>query len=328
VKRNWIGVLVGLALGAAATWLLTHRHAASAEHGEAHKDEAKEHDEAHGPNVVKLSREMQTNAGLQTAVPLPAQVKPEVKGYGRVLDPTPLVAAALDIDTARNALAVSSKEHARIKALFGQNQNASQQALEIAEAAMKRDQLALEGARVRLLTTTGRAVAERNDLAVLVPSLASLNTALVRLDLLPGQSWTPVAGARVAPLTSSETSLEVEFVGSAPSADPQAQGLAFLFLLKTNAPAPGTAMVGYLPASGEAEKGWRIPRSAVIRHAGAAWVYEQTSDETFERILVTLTRPLEEGWLVTDGLSATNRLVVAGAQTLLSEQLKGAGGEE
>jgi hypothetical protein len=271
---------------------------------------------------------MQTNAGVQTALPLPAEVKPEIKGYGRVADPTPLVAAVLDIDTAQNALAVSSKEHARIKALFGQNQNASQQALDTAEAAVKRDRLALEAARARLFTTTGRAVAERNDLPALAPSLASLHTALVRIDLLPGQSWTPVAGARVAPFTASGNSLEVEFVGSAPSADPQAQGLAFLFLLKTNAPAPGTAMVGYLPAAGEAEKGWRIPRSAVIRHEGAAWVYEQTSDETFERVLVILRRPLEDGWLVTDGLSATNRLVVAGAQTLLSEQLKGAGGEE
>jgi hypothetical protein len=309
-------------------WLFTSRHAASAEHGEEHKGEAKEHDEAHGPTVVKLSREMQTNAGLQSALPAPAEMKPEIKGYGRVLDPAPLVAALLDIDTAQNALAISSKDHARTKALFGQNQNASQQALDTAEAAVKRDQLLLEAARVRLLTTTGRAFAERTDLPGLAQSLASLNTALARIDLLPGQSWEPTPGARVAPLTASEKWVEAELVGVAPSADPQAQGLAFLFLLKTNAPAPGTAMVGSLPASGEAEKGWRIPRSAVIRYEGAAWVYEQTGEETFERVLVALKRPLEDGWLVTDGLSATNRLVIAGAQTLLSEQLKGAGGEE
>ena len=322
MKRTLIGILIGLLLGAAGAWMIATRH------GEAHKDEAKEHDESHGPTVVKLSREMQTNAGLQTALPVTAEVKPEIKGYGRVLDPAPVVAALFDIDTAQNAMTVSSKEHARIKALFAQGQNASQQALETAEAAMKRDHLLLESARSRLLTTLGRSLAERKDLPVLAQSLASLDAALVRIDLLPGQSWEPAAGARLAPLTASEKLSEAEFVGAAPSADAQSQGLAFLFLLRTNVPAPGTAMVGHLPSSGTAEKGWRVPRSALIRHEGAAWVYEQTGDEMFERLLVTLERPLADGWLVTGDVSGTNRVVVAGAQTLLSEQLKGAGGEE
>jgi hypothetical protein len=327
VKRTLIGILVGLVLGAGGAWMIATRHAAG-EHGEEHKDEAKEHDEAHSPTVVKLSHEMQTNAGLQTALPASAEVKPEIKGYGRVLDPVPLVTTLFDIDTAQNALTNSSKEHARIKALFAQGQNASLQAMEVAEAAMKRDQLLLEAARARALTTLGRSIAERNDLPALVKSLASLNAALVRIDLLPGQSWEPAAGARVAPLTASEKLSEAEFVGLAPSADAQTQGLAFLFVVRTNVPAPGTAMMGHLPSSGEAEKGWLIPRSAVIRYEGAAWIYEQTGDEMFERLLVTLEQPLADGWLATGDVSGTNRLVIAGAQALLSEQLKGAGGEE
>jgi hypothetical protein len=328
VKRTLIGILVGLALGAGGAWMIATRHAASGGHGEEHKDEAKEHDEAHSPTAVKLSREMQTNAGLRTALPASAEVKPEIKGYGRVLDPAPLVTALFDTDTAQNALAISSKEHARIKALYAQGQNASLQALETAEAAMRRDRLLLEAARSRLLATLGRSLAERNDLPALVQSLASLNAALVRIDLLPGQSWEPVAGARVAPLTANEKLSEAEFVGAAPSADAQAQGLAFLFLLRTNAPAPGTAMVGHLLSSGTAEKGWLIPRTALIRYEGAAWVYEQTGDEMFERLLVTLEQPLADGWLATGDVSGTNRLVIVGAQALLSEQLKGAGGGE
>lgn len=305
--------------------MIATRHAAPSK---AHKDVAKVHDESQRATVVKLSREMQTNAGLQTALLAPAELQPEITGYGRVLDPVPLVTALLDIDTAQNALTSSSKEHARIKALFAQGQNASLQALETAEAAMKRDQLLLEAARARLLTTLGRSLAERNDLPALAQPLVSLNAALVRIDLLPGQSWEPAAGARLVPLTAREKLSEAEFVGAAPSADAQAQGLAFLFLLRTNAPAPGTMMLGHLPASGAAVKGWRIPRSALVRHKGTAWVYEQTGDQTFARNVVTLERPMPDGWFVTGGVSATNRLVVAGAQTLLSEQLKDAGGEE
>jgi hypothetical protein len=328
LKQTLIGIFVGLILGAAGTWLLTKHPATSTGPGEEHEKKAEKEHEAHRPTVVKLSHEGQTNAGLQTVLPAAAGVNPEIKGYGRVLDPAPLVMALFDLDTARNALSISTKEHARIQALFAQNQNASQQALETAEAAVKRDQLLLEAARARLLTSTGPALAGRNDLPALAQSLASLHTALVRIDLLPGASWEPTAGARLAPLAASGKLAEAEFVGAAPSTDAQTQGPGFVFLLRTNAPPPGTAMVGHLPSSGPAEKGWQIPRGAVVWYEGAAWIYEQTGDEEFERFLVTLERPWAEGWLVTGEVSGTNRLVVVGAQTLLSEQLKGAGGEE
>ncbi len=297
-------------------------------HGEVHKDSEKEHGEARSPNVVKLSREMQTSAGLQTAPPETAEWRPEVKGFGRVIDPAPLVTTLFDIDTAQAALTFSSREHARIKALFGQNQNASLQSLETAEAAMRRDQLLLASARTRLVTAWGQSLAARSDLPDLAQSLASLQAALIRIDLMPGQSWEPTPIARVAPLTALDKLSEAEFVGAAPSADPQAQGLAFLFLLRTNAPAPGTAMAGFLSSSGAAQPGWRLPQRALVRHEGSVWFYTQTGDETFERRLVKLERRVADGWFITEGVAATNRLVVTGAQTLLSEQLKSAGGEE
>ena len=131
MKRTLIGILTGLALGAAGTWMLMNRHGPSGGHDGEPKDEAKEHDKATSPTVVKLSRDQQTNAGLQTALPLSVTVKPEIKGYGRVVDPASLLSALFDIETARNALTASSKDHARVKALFGQNQNASLQSLAV-----------------------------------------------------------------------------------------------------------------------------------------------------------------------------------------------------
>ena len=308
-------------------WIFLNRHATTEAHGEEHKEE-KEHGEAHSPTEVKLSREMQASAGLQTAPLQTAEWKPEVKGFGRVLDPAPMVTGLFDIDAAQAALTASSKEHARIAVLFGQNQNASLQALETAEAAMKRDQLLLASARARFVTVWGRNLAARNDLPALAQSLTSLQAALIRIDLTPGQSWEPTPTARVAALMAADKLSEAEFVGAAPSADPQTQGLAFLFLLRTNAPAPGTAMTGFLSSSGAAESGWRLPQSALVRHEGSVWFYTQTGDETFERQMIKLERRLAEGWFVAEGVEATNKLVVIGAQMLLSEQLKGAGGGE
>jgi hypothetical protein len=41
---------------------------------------------------------------------------------------------------------------------------------------------------------------------------------------------------------------------------------------------------------------------------------------------VSLGRPLADGWFVTEGFKAGDKLVLVGAQQLLSEELKGAGG--
>jgi len=43
---------------------------------------------------------------------------------------------------------------------------------------------------------------------------------------------------------------------------------------------------------------------------------------------VALDRPLEDGWFVGSGLKADAKVVTPGAQQLLSEELKGQGGEE
>ena len=66
-----------------------------------------------------------------------------------------------------------------------------------------------------------------------------------------------------------------------------------------------------------------VPSAAVVRHAGRAFLYVQTSDETFARQEVRLDRPTADGWFVAGGLAAGQRVVVSGAQQLLSVELAG-----
>ena len=88
----------------------------------------------------------------------------------------------------------------------------------------------------------------------------------------------------------------------------------------------GATVTGFLKLSGEAKAGVTVPRSAVVRSNGATWVYLQTGDDTFERVEVALDHPLDDGWFVAKGLKAETKVVVVGAQQLLSEELKGQGG--
>jgi len=282
----------------------------------------------HGETILKLSPAIQSRIGLEVAPLRTTSVKPEVKAFGRVLDPAPLIALLVERASAQAALEASTKEFERLNTL-AQTQNASTRALETAEAVRKRDQVALESVWPRLALGWGQAVASRPDLPAFARALASQELALVRVDLPLGQALhaTPTGG-RLAALTAPEHPAEAQFLGPAPSVDPALQSQGFLLLQSTNPLPPGATVVAWLTLPGDAESRVIVPREALLRHAGKVFVYLQTGDDTFVRKETDLDRPGESGWFVHDGLTALDKIVCVGAQQLLSEELKASGGEE
>jgi len=278
-----------------------------------------------GEVVITLDAATQKLMGLQTAALSPAQLNPEAKAYGRVLDASPLVGLLADLATAQAASAASQAELKRLKALAGQS-NASERSLQTAEAAATRDQVQVDSARLRLLSGWGSAIAGRHDLPAFVQSLGSLASVLVQLDLPAGEAATTTpTGARLVTLADERKPIEAQLLGPATAVDPQMQGRGFLFLVTPNPSrlAPGAAVTGFLGLPGEAQSGVRVPREAVVRFNGTTWVYVQTGDDTFQRTEVALDRPLANGWFVRAGLKPQDKVVSAGAQQLLSEELKG-----
>jgi hypothetical protein len=277
-----------------------------------------------GETVVTLDQATQQLIGLQTAPLAAATLPQEMKAYGRALDPAPLVALVNDIASDRAALVASSKEYQRQQDLYAGGRNTSAKALETAEAAMQHDQIALATAEARLVAAWGKAVAEKPSLPAFVQSFARLERVLVRLDLPAGESLpgTPV-GARLA-LPGTNPSIEANFLGRAATTDPQTQGEGFLFVA-TNAPAaltPGLSVAGFVQLPGEPLRGVVVPDAAIVRSSERSWVYAQTGDTTFARQEVVLDHPAASGWFVTNALAPGTRVVVTGAQMLLSEERK------
>jgi hypothetical protein len=285
--------------------------------------------DTNGNAVISMSDDAQGDLGILVKSLAAFQMSPEQKGYGRVLDPAPLVALVTELASAQAAYTASSGEVARLKTLEGQG-NASARALQTAEAAASRDWAAIQSARGRLTLSWGKVVADQNDLPAFIHDLSSLEAALVRIDLPVGETLKePPAGARIANLSGA--SAEAALLERASSVDPQMQGQGFLFLLKPNSLrlTSGEAVVGYLKLPGDPLAGVIIPREAVVRVEGAGWVYVLNSaGDAFTRGGVALDRPTEAGWFVTKGLSAGQYVVVTGAQQLLSIELKGQGGGE
>jgi hypothetical protein len=64
-----------------------------------------------------------------------------------------------------------------------------------------------------------------------------------------------------------------------------------------------------------------VPADAVLRHEGMAWVYVQTDTNQFVRVAIQLDRQMNGGWFTSENVSATNRIVTSGGQTVLSAEL-------
>jgi len=289
---------------------------------EAAKQESRVSRDKDGNAVVKLDAETQKLLSLKTETMTAAQLAPEIKGYGHVLDPAPLAALMTELATADAAYAVSSNELVRLKNLSTSG-NASARALQAAQAAELHDRLAAQSARDRLVMTWGKWVLEQPDLSAFIQTLTGLDNALIRIDLSAGQQLaSQPLGAHVVALSGS--SAEAAFLGRALGVDPQTQGQGVLLQVKANDSRflVGEAVTGFLKTTGEPLSGVIVPRSAVLRTEGAPWVYVQSADDQFTRKQIALDHPVENGWFVTNGIVAGDKVVVTGGQTLLSEELK------
>ena len=249
-------------------------------------------DDGEGTPVVRLSAAAQRNVGLALAVParatLPAAA-PELAAF--VLDAQPLAelhgrlqAARHEAEAARAVAQASAAERRRVQGLYDDDRNASQRALEAAQA-----QAAADAARERAAqaqwaalregarATWGPSVAawlEAPDGGAL-PRLAAGREALLRVALrgdgpAPGAAlWNPRPGrpapARALPL------------GAAALADAPGGSRTLLFHVSATGLAPGQRLAARVDG-GASEAGVLLPASALVWHAGQPWVYVRESE--------------------------------------------------
>jgi len=320
---------VGLLLGGLGAWTyLKHGHEEKEpEKKQEKKEESRVQHSTNGETFIKLDKETQQRCGLKLVALESVEAKPEIKAFGRVLDPTPLATELIDINTAKAALDASRKEYERLKVLHDQNQNISTRLLDTSEAAVKRDALLVQAAQAKLRLSWGKAIVEQKALTNLVESLVAYRAALVRIDLPIGQALTaPPSEARIAPAAAQGNLIPAKFLGLATSTEPQVQGQGFFFLVETNPPLPGAALSAWLTVDRKPKTGVLIPNSALVRFEGEIFVYRQKAEDQFEREQVKLDMPLKDGWLASGDVAAGDKIVVIGAQELLSEELKSGGG--
>jgi hypothetical protein len=169
-------------------------------------------------------------------------------------------------------------------------------------------------------------LSDHENLVEFAQSLVVGQTALVRLDVPAGEPLKemPTAAHLIAPSDAGAV-IATQLLGPAGGTDAQLQGQGFLLLVKQEATrlAPGTLVTGFLKLPGEVEHGVTVPRSAIVRHEGEAFIYVATKDGEFTKKEIELEHATVAGWFVHEGLKAGEKIVVSGAQQLLSEESKG-----
>ena len=288
-----------------------------------------------GISVVRLDTATQTQSGIGTDVLPAVYYQAEIPAYGTVLDLTPLIdlhmryfAALADVGAARATAAAARQENARSRLLYLDNQTLALKTYQAAQAVYLADQAKADGAVIDLENIKATALQQfgttlvRWTFAPHSPEFSRLlkrQAVLLRVTL-PLQE-TIAAPAQIQVGTGNDQLLPAYLVSPAVQSDPAVQGSAFIY--RVAAPiATGTNIAAYLPISSQKTPGILIPATAIVWYGGQPWAYRQIDAEHFGRYRVSQQYPMQHGFFVTTGFKAGQRVVVSGAQQLLSEELR------
>jgi len=287
-----------------------------------------------GGKAIRLSPAAQARAGIRVAPLEGISARRRITAPAMVLSAASLadsrvayVAAQATLEKAQVNLGVTQREYARLERLFRDNQNTSRKSLQAAQGAVRsgridvraaRSQLRLQAALVR--QTWGPVVAQWvADSSAPLGRVLQQNAFLVQVSLPTGEAFPPPS--RVWLTLPGAKQRAAGFVSSLPRVDPRVQGASLLYLAPAwTGLAPGLTLTAQLPV-GRRMRGVVVPALAVVWSEGEAWVYVQSAEESFVRRPLAADFPFGDGFFASRGFSPGDKIVVAGAQILLSEEL-------
>lgn len=261
-----------------------------------------------------------------------------------------LEAARAEVSATKASLAAAQASLRRARTLNAEDKNVSDRTLQEAEAKAKGEEARLAAAEATLKLLES-AVASGEGVSDAFPLILARGGEVVEVSVQPGEAVEtgatllrvsrfdellarvalpagerlegPVSEARIVVLGREELPLRGTRIGAGGAADPRLLGETYLFRVKAGDSGlrPGMALTASLALPGAPERGVLLPRAAVVRFGGKMWAYLEAAPDRFFRREIAEARLLEKGWFVTRGFSSQDRVVVSGAQTLLSEEL-------
>ena len=268
---------------------------------------------------VTVAGKVQRASGMEVERLAAVRYRPQVTGYGLVVDLTPLLTLRARLRAAGVALSAAEQEYLRLKGLNRHGQNISAKRLQAARAVWQGARAQVAVLRVRALQHWGGALTRwlesRGN-----PGLEGLADGRRQLLRISASQ----ASYQVKPPVHIEIGggARATLVSIAPRVNPEIQAPTYFYLAESAMPVGFQFTAGF-PISQKVLTGVRIPGAAVIWYAGAAWVYVRTTATGFERRLITTQYPDAGGWFVPAGVPPGEQLVTQGAELLFADEFSG-----
>ncbi len=290
-----------------------------------------------GLTTLTLPAAVQAQSGIQVAPVAATSHIRETVAYGTAIDLQPLIdlrtryaSAQADAETARAAAQASKAEYDRNKVLYQDNRNVSLKVMQAAQAIHAADQARVAlakanadnlqaAARQQFGALLGRWAFDAN--AQQFQSLLTRQEVLLRITLPLND--TAAAPAAIEIGAGDNRRAAATLIGPSPQSDPALQGRSF-FYRTAAALSVGTRVEAFLSVSGQSGQGLLIPQAAIVWYGGQPWAYVQADPTHFQRRPVSQQFPADGGYVATGGFQPGERVVIAGAQLLLSEESRAA----
>ena len=291
-----------------------------------------------GGYVLKLSQDIQQQAGLRLTELISAQYRNEIHATGQVVDLQPL----LDLRSRYHeiqgeqrimdtALEVTRQEYERLQQLHQEAANISGRELQQAKLQWETRAAESRAATVKLDDLRHQFVqkwgAEITELflgdADLFRDLSSRKSVLLLVTEVGDRRIDPaIRSVFINTLDHRESAQEADFISVAASTDDRTQGATYFFHTPVSTLRTGMNVDVWIPEAGEARPGVFVPSESVVWYTDKPWVYVARDQETFARVEVKQYVMTRQGWFVTEGFRPGDRIVTTGAQMLFSQEFR------
>ena len=260
--------------------------------------------------------------GLQVEAVKTVDYAGEIAGYGTVIPHEAIAQAVAELSTAQAAEKQSRSALTRTQRLSGTPGAMSADVEDANARQLAVDTAALNLAKQRLSATFGQKPPwSGGENPTLLQTLADGSTQLVRvtfpLGALPGEAPKNLSAARLGTGPSARR-WKLTTVWPAP-ADASVPGRSFFSVLRAGELGEGERIIAWAPI-GAPQPGVLVPAEAAVISDGKYWCYIEEKPGTFVKTELDTGKPFDNGYVVTQGVKAGDKVVTRGAAQLLAQQ--------
>lgn len=277
-------------------------------------------------------------AGIKTQILERAHQQPEFSAFGTIVSLEPLLqlrqqylAAQAQQDGAKARYTEAHLNLSRTKNLHEQD-IVSTRRLQEQQAQWQSDKAALDATSYQQQTILAASRLEWGDTLtdwfIRKPNQAAdrflqHHAQLLLVTLPPNTHLTPeIRRIMIDEHGRREQAIAATLISSSPRIDPVSQGERYFFSVEGRRIPFGAHVTAWIANGAEQSNGVIVPSSAVVWHLGQALAFVKTQNGQFGRRLINIQIPIGQGYFVSETLQAGEEIVITGAQTLLSQELK------